>query len=73
MYHTHHHHLPSFFSRIWLSLSVGCLLLALLLTACGSGDTGTGTTSASPSVNMPTQQGNQGAKKYVVNGDRVNA
>ncbi len=61
MYHTHH--LPSFFSRIWLSLSVGCLLLALLLAACGSGDTGisTGTTSASPSVSTPTQQGNQGA------------
>ncbi len=61
MYHTPHHHLPSFFSRTWLSLSVGCLLLALLLAACSSGDTGTGTTSTSPSASTPTQQGNQGA------------
>jgi hypothetical protein len=63
VYHTHH--LPFFFSRIWLSLSVGCLLLAFLLTACGSGDTGigisTGTTSTSRSASTPTQQGNQGA------------
>lgn len=63
MYHTHHHRFPSFLSRTWLSLSVGCLLLAFLLAACGSGNTGTGrgTTSASPSVSTPTQQGNQGA------------
>src|SRR5690348_2251555 len=63
MYHTHH--LPSFFSRTWLSLSVGCLLLAFLLAACGSGDTGSGTapgtTSTPPSASTPTQQGNQGA------------
>lgn len=65
MYHTHHHRFPSFLSRTWLSLSVGCLLLAFLLAACSSGNTGTGTstgtTSASPSVSTPTQQGNQGA------------
>ena len=60
MYHTHHHRLPPFFSHTWLALSVGCLLLALLLAACGSGgtvtrDTRTGTTSASPSASTPAQ------------------
>ena len=52
MYHTHHHRLPSFFSRSRPALSVCGLLLACLLTACSLGGGSTGTAPSTTSGNM---------------------